>query len=118
MDPESGELAPIMLRFGENSNIEAEKLLWRFDEFDEWIDKRNKLMITKLDQITELDKFSQFFAQTLNKITSSLIDNQRVPSELFRVKDLFVEKVNIFNIEYVNSHVEKLLDIQMALITR
>jgi len=91
-------------------NIDRADVLWDFRELRDWEARYSALRKLNIDMnVRDLDKFAFFFAKTINRICTCLVEHERIPQDLFSIRDIYVEKVTDFHIEYINTHVQALL---------
>lgn len=91
-------------------NIDRQDVLWDFRDLRDWEERLSHLKKLNIDMnIRDLDKFAFFFAKTVNKICTCLVNHERIPQDLFTIRDIYVEKVTDFHISYINTHVQALL---------
>ena len=95
---------------GTANAIKAEDCLWDYRDLRDWEDRLVELRKLDIDdKYIYLDKFCHFFAKTVDKICMCLVNHERIPQDLFCVRDIYVEKVTDLHIEFVNAHIKALL---------
>lgn len=107
-----GDRAEIPVKVGGRTlmlNIDREDIIWHYKDLNDWAESKSRLQKLDIDSLNNLDKFASFFAKTINKICECLIMHQKIPQDLFTIRDIYVEKVTDYHIDYINTHIQALL---------
>ena len=91
-------------------DIPMDRVKWDFPTYKDWYQEKNDILEMGRNDKDAMDRVASFFAKTIDKITTHLAERRKLPIEIFDIRYVFIKMVGEFELEYVLTHVEKLLE--------